>query len=81
MNSVLTKENLLRFGRTLNVLYVEDSDETREVVSELFENYFNNVIVANDGDTGLSKFDDSIDLIVTDINMPHIIMSSFVKTT
>lgn len=56
--------------RSLNVLYVEDDVEVRQQTLKLLKLCFSNVVVAKDGEEGLSIFkDNSIDLIFTDINM------------
>ena len=68
----------LEYTRQLNVLYVEDDTILIKSTSELFENYFKSVHIAENGELGLEKFRDFhevngifYDLIITDINMPR----------
>jgi len=62
---------LYELSSELNVLYIEDHDETREVLHDLLETIFPTVLVATNGEEGLEKYkNNEIDLIITDINMP-----------
>jgi diguanylate cyclase (GGDEF)-like protein len=55
----------------MNLLYVEDNDDTREIAIDFFGEYFNDIVVAHNGLDGLQKFDKhDIDMVITDINMP-----------
>jgi len=72
MNTTITKEQLFKFATTLKILYVEDNEDTRDIIDDLLEDIFGEVIVAINGEDGIAKFDNSIDLIITDINMPII---------
>lgn len=64
MNSSL--ENFKDF----TILYVEDETSIRSNVEHCLK-YIFNVISAEDGEDGLNKFNtESIDVIITDINMP-----------
>jgi len=66
-------ENLIAFTQKLTLLYVEDNPEARETTLMVFEEFFNNIIVATNGEEGLEKFkSNDIDLIITDINMPKL---------
>lgn len=63
-------KNLLK---RLTLLYVEDDDMIRNEVSQLLSNFFSLVKVAKDGKEGLRTYlenQDSIDIILTDVNMP-----------
>jgi signal transduction histidine kinase len=67
-------ERLVESTRKLNVLYVEDYEDTREQVVRLFFDMFLSIEVGCDGNEGLELFEihkDKIDLIVTDISMPN----------
>ena len=56
---------------TKNILYVEDDLDTSEEVSFFLKNYINNLYIATNGLEGLNLFNlNSIDLVVTDIQMP-----------
>jgi len=61
--------------RNLVVLYVEDSLVAREKNKKILKLFFKEIIVAKDGEAGLScyiKDQEKIDLIVTDIEMPKL---------
>ncbi len=65
-------ENLIQYSKTLTLLYVEDNKETRESTILTLENFFDNIIVAIDGDDGIDKFKkNNIEIVITDINMPN----------
>ncbi|MCK9161734.1 MAG: response regulator [Arcobacter butzleri] len=60
--------------KTISILYVEDDYLIREQTKAMFENLFKNTIVASDGIEGLEAYKankDKIDVVVSDINMPH----------
>lgn len=55
------------------ILYVEDDEILREEISNLFKDFFKNVIVASNGEEAYEYFltnKNKIDIILTDINMP-----------
>jgi diguanylate cyclase (GGDEF)-like protein len=67
------------FLKYINVLYVEDESDVRELTANILSKFLNNVIQAQNGKEGLELFEKhnntensefTIDLIVTDINMP-----------
>ncbi len=76
-------ESLIVQTKEMNLLYIEDNQETREATLMLFKNLFDNIIVAVDGEDGLDKFkNNKIDLVITDISMPKmngLIMSKVMK--
>jgi len=60
--------------KSLTVLYVEDDATIRNELSLLLSKFFKHVSTSNDGELGLNKYkenQDSIDIIITDINMPN----------
>lgn len=66
--------DLSKFSKTLKVLYVEDNTKAREQTYKMLKNFFNNIVVATDGQEGLDKFiqdKDSFHIIFTDLNMPN----------
>ena len=67
-------EEVLQYSNNLKILYVEDDEFIRESTIEMLKEFFNNIIVAVDGEDGLNKFKENknIDLIITDINMPKL---------
>ena len=64
---------LVNCSTNLKLLYVEDSEETRETTIIILKEFFNDIVVAIDGVDGLEKFqNNNIDIIITDINMPNL---------
>jgi len=56
---------------TLNVLYVEDADFTREALAYYLKRRFNQVDVAGNGRRGLELFQaNKYDVVLTDVMMP-----------
>jgi diguanylate cyclase (GGDEF)-like protein len=67
-NSIKT---LVNISKTLRLLYVEDNAITRLETLTMLKNFFDDIVVAEDGEEGLAKFKTSeFDLIISDINMP-----------
>ena len=67
------------FLKNINILYVEDEDDVRNLTSSILSKFLKNVVHAANGKEGLELFEKynntpdsefTIDLIVTDINMP-----------
>ena len=63
--------------RVLNVLYIEDNQDVREQTLKMLNIFFDNIVVADNGENGLNYFisnnkyeSTSFDLIITDIEMP-----------
>lgn len=59
--------------KNINVLYAEDEKELRDITSEFLKSFTKTQYVASNGEEGFNLFlehQDSIDLIITDINMP-----------
>ena len=70
-------DEILNYSSTLTVLYVEDDKAIREQMTETLQEFFQQVIVAEDGQEGLEKFSSYRkkfhtypDLVITDIRMP-----------
>ena len=60
--------------KSKTILYVEDDLDIQKSVSEVFSNFFENVLLASDGDEAYDIYlenQNSIDILVTDINMPN----------
>jgi len=65
-------ENIEKYTKKIKLLYVEDDLETRKTTLFVLEEFFDNIVVAVDGEDGLNKFrENEIDVIITDINMPN----------
>ena len=69
--------DVYKYSKNLNILYVEDDKNLLEATSELLEDFFNKVDTATNGENGLEKYkefkkinNNYYDLIITDINMP-----------
>jgi two-component system cell cycle sensor histidine kinase/response regulator CckA len=66
---------IVPMGLGETVLLVEDSDAVRELLAETLERQNYRVLIANDGAEGVAlsdSFDGTIDLLVTDMVMPHL---------
>jgi len=70
---VIDIDEVVKYSRHLKLLYVEDNMDSREMTSMILEDFFDDILVAVDGQDGLEKFEkNDIDLVVTDINMPKL---------
>jgi len=68
----MTKKDILNITKNLSLLYVEDDKSMQTTSVELFENFFQNITIASDGLEALSLYKNrKIDVIITDISMPH----------
>ncbi len=66
-------EKIVQYSQDLTLLYVEDNEDAREMTTMILEDFFDNIIVAVDGKDGYEKFkQNSVDIIITDINMPNL---------
>ncbi len=65
-------DSLVPYTKRLRLLYVEDNPDVRQSTLLVLREFFSNIIVAEDGKRGLELFrQQRADLIITDINMPH----------
>ncbi len=71
--------SLYNLSNKFDVLYVEDDESSRYEIGSLFEDLFNKIEFAKDGNEGLEKYivynqenNKSYDLIITDIEMPSV---------
>lgn len=70
------------FLEKLTILYVEDQEEIKNFTSEILKSFVKEVFVANNGLEGLEIFKnnkESIDVVITDINMPKLDGLAMVK--
>jgi len=66
-------KNIINITQDLNLLYVEDNKNSMKSSILFFEEFFNNIITAVDGEDGLEMFKtNKVDLIITDLNMPKL---------
>ena len=57
--------------KKLKLLYVEDNEDARTSTLAILNEFFDDILVAENGVEGLEKFhENKIDLVITDINMP-----------
>lgn len=64
--------SIIEYSRKLKLLYVEDNDSAREATLIIFTEFFNEITIAQNGQEAIEMLDESIDIIITDINMPCI---------
>ena len=70
---MLGLDDIIKYTFPLKLLYVEDNEQARESMMSVLEEFFENVVIACDGEEGLESFkNNKIDLIITDINMPRL---------
>ncbi|NPA55910.1 MAG: response regulator [Epsilonproteobacteria bacterium] len=65
--------------KQLKCLYVEDEEMIRGSFSKLLQKHFKEVIVATNGQEGIQKYTNDIDIVITDIRMPQISGIEMVK--
>jgi PAS domain S-box-containing protein len=66
-------KDIITITRDMRLLYVEDNDLVRGSTSPILENIFADVVIAVDGEDGIEKFYEyTIDIVITDINMPRL---------
>ena len=66
-------DEIIEHSRGLQLLYVEDNQDAREMTTMILEDFFDSIVVAVDGEDGYEKFKSyDIDLVITDINMPKL---------
>ncbi len=68
-------EEVIKYSQKLKLLYVEDNQEARESTLIVLEEFFDEIVVAVNGEDGYEKFveyQETVDIIITDINMPKL---------
>lgn len=66
-------EKILEYSKDMVLLYVEDNPDAREMTTMILQEFFNNIIVAEDGEDGYQKFlANHVDIIISDITMPNL---------
>ena len=64
-------KEIIKYTKKLKLLYVEDEKILREISSELFKNFFDDITLAVNGLEALELYSiNKYDLIITDIFMP-----------
>ena len=76
---MINSKELIKYTKSLNVLFVEDHDELRENTAEILSSFFKNVTTAKDGqeafDIYLKLYNNNksyFDIILSDIQMPRL---------
>ncbi len=63
--------DITAYTKKLTLLYVEDDAMARDSSLVLFKEFFDNIIIAVDGEDGVEKYNNNnIDIVISDINMP-----------
>ena len=71
MDTKAKYQELESLAHNLTLLYVEDNLGIQKLATKVFEKFFTNIILANNGEEGLRLFKEhNPDIIVTDIQMP-----------
>jgi len=67
----VTLKEIKKCASELKLLYVEDDVNARVSTLEMLKNLFHDITVATNGEDGLRAFENNtIDIVITDINMP-----------
>ncbi|RXJ99878.1 response regulator receiver protein [Arcobacter sp. CECT 8989] len=71
-------QDIIRSTKNLRLLYIEDNEDVREQTLKMLQIFFDEIVVASDGQQGLEEFQKNnkfestaYDLIITDIEMPQ----------
>lgn len=65
--------NIINYTKKLKVLYTEDNIEVQEQTIKMLNSFFDVITAASDGKEAIDLYlENSFDLIITDIKMPHI---------
>ncbi len=64
-------QDIIELTKHLTLLYVEDNADAKASTLGILDEFFETIIVADDGSDGLEKYKShKIDVVITDINMP-----------
>jgi YesN/AraC family two-component response regulator len=70
---MISIDKVIECSQELTLLYVEDNQDAREMTTMILEDFFDNLIVAVDGEDAYKKFtQNKIDIVITDISMPKL---------
>jgi len=76
---MINSKELLKYTQELTILYVEDYDELRNNTSEVLNNFFSDVVTAENGQVALELYKKSyaennktFDIVLSDIQMPFL---------
>jgi len=77
---MLNVDTVINYSKDLQVLYVEDNRDVREMTLIILEDFFDTIFSASNGIEGLKIFqENTIDIVITDINMPKMDGLSMVR--
>ncbi len=66
-------EEMIKITSSIKLLYIEDNEQERISTLAVLSEFFKDIVVGVDGQDGLVKYkENTIDLIITDINMPNL---------
>jgi len=66
-------DNLIKISKNLKIMIVDDNQETIKYLVVLLENFFDEIVIAHDGEEALRLFkEEEIDIVISDINMPKL---------
>lgn len=72
-------DNIVKYTRKLNILYVEDNIEVQEQTCKMLDSFFNTITTANNGKIATDYFiTEKFDLVITDIEMPYLDGTHFI---
>ncbi len=76
---MISSKELIKYTRSLNILFAEDYDGLRENTAEILNSFFKNVFTANDGQEAIEIYTDKysndtsyFDIVLSDIQMPKL---------
>jgi len=70
---MLNLHDIIQYSSPLKLLYVEDDEIARTSTLSVLEEFFDDIVVAVDGQDGIEKYRQGcFDIIITDINMPRL---------
>ncbi len=73
-------KKLREIAKDLTVLYVEDTKDLRDAMSQYLKKLFLHVRLASDGKEGLKSYqEESFDIVITDIQMPYMTGLEMIK--
>jgi len=76
---MINSKELIKYTKSLNILFVEDHDELRDNTADILSSFFKKVVTAEDGQKALNIYSDYcsddinyFDIILSDIQMPQL---------
>ena len=67
----LSPNDIRAISKSFSILYVEDEPDVRTVVTKILNAFFDDILIAENGEVGLELFQKNMpDIVMTDIRMP-----------